>query len=83
MLKTVRGIYRDGVIELPDKPEDFAEEGEVQVTYMPDNEKTKRNPTSLRGIWKDAFSEDFDVEKSIREIRDGWKEELDKYDSAS
>lgn len=37
-----------------------------------------KKPQSLRGIWKDKFPEDADIEAAIREIRDEWKKELDE-----
>ncbi len=37
----------------------------------------RKKPTSLRGIWKDKFPEDFDVEAEIREIRDEWKKKFE------
>jgi len=37
-----------------------------------------KKPQSLRGIWKDKFPEDADIETDIREIRDEWKKEFDE-----
>ncbi|CAN5463813.1 hypothetical protein BH18ACI1_BH18ACI1_01030 [soil metagenome] len=37
-----------------------------------------KKPQSLRGIWKDKFPEDADIEADIREIRDEWKKESDE-----
>ena len=38
-----------------------------------------RSPRSLKGLWKDAFPPDVDIEAVIREIRDEWKSELDEF----
>ncbi len=37
----------------------------------------RKKPVSLYGSWKGKFSEDFDVETTIREIRDEWKKKFD------
>ena len=34
---------------------------------------------SLRGIWKGAFPEDFDIDAALKEIRSEWLEELDEF----
>ena len=37
----------------------------------------KTKPVSLRGSWKIDFPKDFDLDATLREIRDEWKKELD------
>lgn len=37
----------------------------------------KKKPVSLRDSWKIDFPEDFDLDATLREIRDEWKKELD------
>jgi len=37
-----------------------------------------KKPQSLRGIWKDKFSEDADIDTALREIRGEWLKELDE-----
>lgn len=36
-----------------------------------------RKPRDLRGIWKDGFPEDFDLEGALREIRGEWQKEME------
>lgn len=38
-----------------------------------------RSPRSLKGLWKDSFPPDVDIEAAIREIRDEWKPELNEF----
>jgi len=40
----------------------------------------RRKPQSLRGVWQGVFppGAEADVEAATREIRDGWKAELDE-----
>ena len=38
---------------------------------------TQKKPQSLRGSWRSKFPEDLDIEKTIREIRDEWKNKLE------
>ena len=33
--------------------------------------------TSLRGTWKGKFPEDIDIEGELRDIRNGWKKEME------
>jgi hypothetical protein len=35
-------------------------------------------PVSLRGMWKDHFPEDFDIDAVLYEIRHEWEKELDE-----
>jgi hypothetical protein len=37
-----------------------------------------KKPQSLRGIWKDKFPEDADIDSALREIRGEWLKELDE-----
>ena len=41
MLKTVEGIYRDGAVELLEKPEDLRE-ARVIVTFLPEQDTATR-----------------------------------------
>jgi hypothetical protein len=36
-----------------------------------------KKPVCLRGSWKDAFPEDFDVDAALKEIRSEWEKEMD------
>ncbi|MDQ3220063.1 MAG: hypothetical protein M3Q26_04835 [Acidobacteriota bacterium] len=51
----------------------------AEYLEKPNGQSTPKKPVSLRGIWKDKFPDDVDIEKVIRDIRDEWKEELDLY----
>jgi len=42
------------------------------------NGKTSRNRKSLFGAWKGKFPEDFDVDKTLGEIRSEWEEEMNE-----
>ncbi len=37
-----------------------------------------KKPQSLRGIWKDKFPKDADIDAALKEIRDEWKIELEE-----
>lgn len=39
------------------------------------NNNRQSPPQDLSGIWKDAFPEDFDIDKELYEIRHAWEEE--------
>lgn len=42
-----------------------------------ENASSQENkPKDLRGIWEGRFSEDFDVENEIKEIREEWKKKF-------
>ena len=41
-----------------------------------------KKPVSLRGIWKDKFPEDFDIDAVLKEIRSEWLKELDEMEEA-
>lgn len=43
----------------------------------PNGEPKPKKLVSLRGSWKIDFPKDFDLDESLREIRDEWKKELD------
>lgn len=45
----------------------------------PNGKPVQKKPVSLRGSWKIDFPEDFDLDATLREIRDEWKKELDGY----
>ncbi len=36
---------------------------------------SRHNPTSLRGVWQNSFSEDFDVDGALSEVRHEWEKE--------
>jgi len=40
--------------------------------------EAKKKPQSLRGIWKDKFPKDADIDAALKEIRDEWKTELEE-----
>jgi hypothetical protein len=39
----------------------------------------KKQPISLRGIWKGKFPDDADLDALLVEIRNEWKDELELY----
>lgn len=43
----------------------------------PNGKPVQKKPVSLRGSWKIDFPDDFDLDATLREIRDEWKKELD------
>jgi len=44
---------------------------------IPNGKPVQKKPVSLRGSWKIDFPDDFDLDATLREIRDEWKKELD------
>lgn len=40
------------------------------------SEQTERQAQSLRGIWREKFPDDFDLDRELDEIRGDWKKEL-------
>ena len=42
---------------------------------MSEGEKSPEKPQSLRGDWSDAFSDGFDVDAELKEIRGEWQKE--------
>lgn len=36
------------------------------------------SPKDLRGIWKGAFPDDFDLDSALKEIRSAWKRKLEE-----
>lgn len=49
--------------------------------YLLQNSKAQTkelNSQSLRGIWQDAFTEDFDLDAALHEIRHEWEKEWDE-----
>ncbi len=83
MLKTVEGIYRNGIVELIEKPDDVPEESGVIVTFL----KTSEINLAQQGINKDearflraslaTFAEDWDSpEMSIYDDYDTAKAQL-------
>ncbi len=51
------------------------EEKEALAEYLAEfnGEKPPEKAQSLRGDWSDAFSEGFDVDAGLKEIRGGWR----------
>ena len=43
--------------------------------YLVEGEKSPEKPQSLRGDWSDAFSDGFDVDAELKEIRGEWQKE--------
>jgi hypothetical protein len=39
----------------------------------------ERAPQSLYGIWKGKFPEDTDIDAALKEIRQQWQEDFEKY----
>ena len=49
----------------------------AKYLQKPNGKPINKKPVSLRGSWKIDFPEDFDLDATLREIRDEWKKELD------
>ena len=45
------------------------------------NDNRQRQPQDLYGIWKTGFSDDFDIDKELYEIRHAWEEEWHNLDT--
>ena len=63
MLQTVKGIYRDGKVELDEAPQGV-QEATVLVTFLPAESAKPAPPRQiyfgmLRGAWKPMEEEDF------------------------
>lgn len=57
-----------------------AQQREELAEYLkkPNGKKSfDKKPESLRGSWKIDLPDDFDLDASLREIRDEWKKKLD------
>jgi hypothetical protein len=52
-----------------------ADKAEVQLPPVSKHSKTKKELKSLRGLWRGAFPKDYDIEKTLREIRGEWEKE--------
>lgn len=74
MLTTVEGVYRDGRVELSERPAVALNDSRVLVTFLPAS-APERTPRPLRGVWKGKFPDDFDVDEALKEIRGAWQEE--------
>lgn len=53
------------------------EEKDALAEYLKesDREQPPAKPQSLRGDWNDAFSDGFDVDAELKEIRGEWQKE--------
>ena len=53
------------------------EEKDALAEYLADSNcgKPPEKPQSLRGDWSDAFSDGFDVDAELKEIRGEWQKE--------
>ncbi len=53
------------------------EEKDALAEYLAvsEGEKSPEKPQSLRGDWSDAFSDGFDVDAELKEIRGEWQKE--------
>ncbi len=54
----------------PEEKDELAE-----YLAVSDGEKSPEKPQSLRGDWSEAFSDDFDVDGELKEIRGQWQKE--------
>ena len=54
------------------------EEKDALAQYLAESngEQPPENPQSLRGDWSDAFSDGFDVDAELKEIRGEWRKTL-------
>ena len=83
MLKAVKGTFKNGKIKLAETPANISEDSEVIVTFLSEKTQDERKPMDLHGLWKTEGAEEIDVIAEIREIRDAWKEELEKFGDAA
>ena len=49
---------------------------------LPRSNSIPKEPLSLRGMWRDKFPKDFDIEAAVREIRSEWRIGLDEMEEA-
>ena len=76
MLTAVTGIYRNGSIELLEKPVNVEEGAEVVVTFLPSKVgEASQLPVSLRGAWAGKIPEDTDINALLEEVRSEWEQE--------
>ena len=47
----------------------------AEYLAVSEGEKSPEKPQSLRGDWSDAFSDGFDVDAELKEIRGEWQKE--------
>jgi hypothetical protein len=78
MLTTIEGVYKDGTIELNEKPA-RQEQSRVLVTFLPDSRVAAR-PKALYGAWRDKMPEELDIDAALTEIRGEWTAEWDSRD---
>ncbi|MCW5933107.1 MAG: hypothetical protein KIT45_02250 [Fimbriimonadia bacterium] len=71
-LLTFQGIYKNGKIEILEAPEDISE-SKVLITFLDTPESASQKPSSLRGLWKNRFPADFDLDHALKEIRSEWE----------
>jgi hypothetical protein len=78
MLTTVEGIYKNGSVELAEKPEGVRE-ARVLVTFLsPETSPAAKSFQTLYGAWRGKFPEDFDVDATLKEIRGEWLKEWEE-----
>ncbi len=76
MLTAVTGTYRNGGVELSEKPVDVEEGAEVVVMFLPSKVvETSQLPVSLRGAWAGKIPEDMDIDAILKEVRSEWEKE--------
>jgi hypothetical protein len=79
MLKTIEGIYRNGIVELIEKPDDIPEESGVIVTFL----KTSSINLAQQGINQDEAKF---LRSSLSSFADDWNSHemsiYDDYDTA-
>ena len=76
MLTAVTGIYRNGSIELLEKPANVEDGAEVVVTFLPSKVgEPSQLPVSLRGAWAGKIPEDMDIDAILKEVRGEWEQD--------
>jgi hypothetical protein len=73
MFTTIEGFYKDGTVELNEKPV-RQEPARVLVTFLPEP-RTKGRPKALYGAWQGKMPEELDIDAALNEIRGEWATE--------
>lgn len=78
MFMTVKGIYKNGKVELLETPT-VLKESRVLVTFIPEEAlPTAKRPQALHGVWRGLFPEDLDLDAALKEIRSEWLKEWEE-----
>ena len=80
MFTTIEGIYKDGTIELNEKPL-RQEPARVLVTFLPESRIAGR-PKALYGAWRGKMPEELDIDAALKAIRGEWTAEWESGDIA-